>query len=53
MPMARAKPHASPSDSPANDQILSWYAVAEDVNNLLQLAAQNWENTAESEYFIK
>lgn len=31
---------------------LSWYKVPQDVKDLLILAAQNWENTAESEKYI-
>ncbi|WP_017716706.1 hypothetical protein [Kamptonema formosum] len=30
----------------------SWYRVPEDVKSLLVLAAQNWENTAESDKYI-
>lgn len=35
-----------------NEDKLSWYDVPQDVKSLLILAAQNWENTSESEQFI-
>lgn len=31
----------------------SWFEVPEDIKNLLILAAQNWENTSESEKYIQ
>lgn len=31
----------------------SWFQVPEDIKNLLILAAQNWENTAQSEKYIQ
>ncbi|AFY58855.1 hypothetical protein Riv7116_6527 [Rivularia sp. PCC 7116] len=35
-----------------NTEQFSWYEVPEDVKQLLVLAADNWENTSESEKYI-
>ncbi|ODH00860.1 hypothetical protein A4S05_03450 [Nostoc sp. KVJ20] len=37
----------------ANTNKFSWFEVPEDIKNLLILAAQNWENTSESEKYIQ
>ncbi len=37
----------------ANTNKFSWFQVPEDIKNLLILAAQNWENTSESEKYIQ
>ena len=34
------------------DRSFSWYDVADEVKDLLVLAAKNWDNTAESEKYI-
>ena len=34
------------------ESIFSWYDVPEDIKSLLLLAADNWENTSESEKYI-
>ncbi|MBN3958539.1 hypothetical protein [Nostoc sp. NMS8] len=36
-----------------NTNQFSWFQVPEDIKNLLILAAQNWENTSESEKYIQ
>ncbi|MHC5733918.1 hypothetical protein [Nostoc sp.] len=36
-----------------NTNQFSWFQVPEDIKNLLVLAAQNWENTSESEKYIQ
>jgi tetratricopeptide (TPR) repeat protein len=40
------------TDQNINEKTLSWYQVPEEIKELLILAAQNWENTAESEKYI-
>jgi hypothetical protein len=42
-----AKPEVS-----VNENTLSWYDVPDDIKTLLLLAAENWENTSESEKYI-
>nr|ADO19323.1 hypothetical protein Nfla_10101 [Nostoc flagelliforme str. Sunitezuoqi] len=37
----------------ANTNKFSWFQVPDDIKNLLILAAQNWENTSESEKYIQ
>lgn len=37
----------------ANTNKFSWFLVPDDIKNLLILAAQNWENTSESEKYIQ
>lgn len=34
------------------EQQFSWYDVPEDIKNLLVLASENWENTAESQKYV-
>ena len=34
------------------EETFSWYDIPEDIKNLLNLAANNWENTSESEKYI-
>lgn len=35
-----------------NEKTLSWYQVPEEIKNLLMLAAENWEDTFESEKYV-
>ncbi|AFY78853.1 MAG: hypothetical protein IGR93_10920 [Hydrococcus sp. C42_A2020_068] len=34
------------------EQQFSWYDIPEDIKNLLVLASENWENTAESQKYV-